>query len=140
MSQTTQSQKKNLREKNKPDLQRIIASSTSSVVRELLSGVVERGTARKVKIPGYKLGGKTGTADKPNPELGGYYSDRVIASFVAIFPVDDPEYAMLVMLDEPSIDINGTVTRTASATAVPVARSILMRIMPLLNIIPNNQP
>lgn len=138
--QTTQSQKKNLREKNKPDLQRIIASSTSSVVRELLSGVVERGTARKVKIPGYKLGGKTGTADKPNPELGGYYSDRVIASFVAIFPVDDPEYAMLVMLDEPSIDINGTVTRTASATAVPVARSILMRIMPLLNIIPNNQP
>ena len=52
------------------------------------------------EVPGYEVGGKTGTADKPKPQ-GGYYDDKVIATFAAVFPANDPKYVLVVTLDEP---------------------------------------
>jgi hypothetical protein len=66
----------------------------------MLRKVVTEGTASLGEVPGYAVGGKTGTADKPTPR-GGYYEDKVIATFAAVFPVHAPRYVLVVTLDEP---------------------------------------
>jgi cell division protein FtsI (penicillin-binding protein 3) len=97
--------------------------------------VVERGTGRRTNLPGYEVGGKTGTADKVRPE-GGYYTDRVIASFASIFPTSDPKYALVIALDE-AVDRSGPrPIREASRTAVPVTAAAIERIAPLLGLRP----
>jgi cell division protein FtsI (penicillin-binding protein 3) len=66
------------------------------------------------------VGAKTGTADKPNPR-GGYYKDKVIATFAAVFPSYDPKYVLVVTLDEPVETSGSEPRRTAGWTAAPVA-------------------
>ena len=109
--------------------------------REMLYQVVHHkdGTASFGKVNGYKVGGKTGTADKPKPR-GGYYKDKVIATFAAMFPTDDPKYVLVVTLDEPSTFILGEERRTAGWTAVPVAAEMITRIAPLLDLRPEVEP
>ena len=67
----------------------------------MLRQVVTDGTASFAEVPGYAVAGKTGTADKPKPR-GGYYEDKVIATFASMFPAHDPKYVLIVTLDEPS--------------------------------------
>ncbi len=115
--------------------ERIISEETSAIVRDMLRKVVVRGTASLGEVEGYAVGGKTGTADKPKP-TGGYYDDRVIATFASVFPSDDPAYVLIVTLDEPVDTTGEEARRTAGWTAVPVAAEIIRRAAPLLGLAP----
>ena len=119
--------------------ERVIAPETSAELRKMLRGVVVRGTATLGEVEGYYVGGKTGSADKPNPK-GGYYSDRVVATFASIFPAHDPKYVLVVTLDEAAETSGATPRRTAGWTAVPVAAEIIRRIAPLLGMRPDVEP
>lgn len=114
---------------------RIVSERTSARMRSMLREVVTRGTATFAEVPGYAVAGKTGTADKPKP-TGGYYEDKVIATFAGIFPADAPEYVLVVMLDEPVETSGEEARRTAGWTAVPVASEMIARIAPLLGLRP----
>ncbi len=114
---------------------RVMSEQTSRQAREMLHQVVERGTASFMKGTGYMVGGKTGTADKPKPR-GGYHKDKVIATFASAFPMNDPQYVLIVTLDEPSENSGKKPRRTAGWTAVPVAAEIVKRTAPLLGLRP----
>jgi cell division protein FtsI (penicillin-binding protein 3) len=101
----------------------------------MLRRVVTNGTASMAKMDEYAIGGKTGTADKPMPG-GGYFEDKVITTFAAVFPTEAPKYVLLVTLDEPIDRTGPEVRRTAGWTAVPVAAEIVRRSAPLLGLRP----
>jgi len=119
---------------------RVISPETSRQVREMLRDVVREGTATFGDVQGYAVGGKTGTADKPIPTGGGYYEDRVIATFASVFPSHDPKYVLVVTLDEPELATEVEPKRTAGWTAVPVSAEIITRIAPLLGLRPEIEP
>ncbi len=114
---------------------RVVSEEVSATARNMLRQVVTRGTATFGEVPGYKVGGKTGTADKPRPR-GGYYDDKVIATFAAVFPANDPKYVLVVTLDEPVETSGSKPRRTAGWTAVPVAAEVIRRTAPLLGLRP----
>ncbi|MCI5084952.1 MAG: penicillin-binding protein 2 [Rhodovulum sp.] len=123
----------------RPRGERVISEETSAAARDMLRQVVVRGTASFGEVEGYHVGGKTGTADKPKPN-GGYYEDKVIATFASVFPAHDPRYVLIVTLDEP-VETSGTEPRrTAGWTAVPVAAEIIRRTAPLLGLRPEIEP
>ena len=103
---------------------------------DMLRQVVVRGTASFGEVPGYEVAGKTGTADKPRERGGGYYDDKVIATFATVFPANDPKYVLIVTLDEPSENSGDEPRRTAGWTAVPVAAEMIRRVAPLLGLRP----
>ena len=116
--------------------EQIVSKNTSFIMMNMLRRVVSRGTGRKARIIGYDIGGKTGTAEKPNVKHGGYDRHRVIATFASVFPVSNPEYVMVVVIDEGEDKSSGYTLRTSSSTAVPASRKILERILPLLGLAP----
>jgi cell division protein FtsI (penicillin-binding protein 3) len=118
---------------------RIVSADTSRQAREMLRLVVSRGTASLGEVEGYRVGGKTGTADKAKPR-GGYYEDKVIATFASVFPADDPAYILVVTLDEPVETSGKEPRRTAGWTAVPVAAEVIRRVAPLLGLAPAVEP
>lgn len=115
---------------------RVVSEAVSAASREMLRQVVVRGTASFGEVPGYAVGGKTGTADKPRASGGGYYDDKVISTFASVFPADDPQYVLIVTLDEPSDNSGAEPRRTAGWTAVPVAAETIRRTAPLLGLRP----
>jgi len=119
---------------------RVFSEEASASMISMLRGVVadSEGTASLAEVPGYGVAGKTGSAEKPNPE-GGYYEDKLIASFASIFPYDDPQYVLVVSLDEPEITAAGEARRTAGWTAAPVASEIIIRVAPLLGLRPKSE-
>ncbi len=117
----------------------VVSENTSKQMREFLRQVVQRGTATLAEVPGYRVAGKTGTADKPKPQ-GGYYEDKVIATFAGVFPADDPKYVLVVTLDEPVETSGSEPRRTAGWTAVPVAAEVIRRAAPLLGLAPGVEP
>lgn len=119
--------------------ERVVSEETSVAARAMVRQVVVRGTATFGEVPGYRVGGKTGTADKPDPQ-GGYYKDKVITTFASLFPADDPEYVLVVTLDEPEDRSGPEPRRTAGWTAVPVAAEIIRRTAPLLGLRPEIAP
>lgn len=80
-------------------VRRVISEQTAEIERDLLESVVSQGTGRNGYIPGYRVGGKTGTAQKPGP--GGYQPGKYVASFMGIAPINNPEIVALVIIDEP---------------------------------------
>ena len=114
---------------------RVMSPEVSAAAMTMLRKVVTEGTASFGEVPGYDVAGKTGTADKPNPQ-GGYYDDKVIATFASVFPANDPKYVLVVTLDEPTETTGTEPRRTAGWTAVPVAAEMIRRIGPLLGIRP----
>ncbi|NNE78853.1 MAG: penicillin-binding protein 2 [Silicimonas sp.] len=118
---------------------RVVSENTSEQMRSFLRQVVQRGTATLGEVPGYHVAGKTGTADKPKPQ-GGYYDEKVIATFASVFPADDPKYVLVVTLDEPVETSGRKPRRTAGWTAVPVAAEIIRRAAPLLGLAPDIEP
>ena len=114
---------------------RVLSDATSRQAVEMLRQVVVRGTATFADVPGYEVAGKTGTADKPKPS-GGYYDDKVIATFAGTFPASDPQYVVVVSLDEPVETSGAEPRRTAGWTAVPVAAELIRRAGPLLGLRP----
>lgn len=118
---------------------RVISENAARDARMMLRKVVSGGTASFGEVPGYQVGGKTGTADKPRPR-GGYYKDKTLATFASIFPAHDPKYVLIVTLDEPSENSGDKPRRTAGWTAVPVAAEMIRRIAPLLGVRPTVEP
>jgi cell division protein FtsI (penicillin-binding protein 3) len=114
----------------------VMDPQSAAAARVMLRKVVTEGTASFGEVPGYHVGGKTGTADKPKERGGGYYEDKVIATFATIFPAHDPKYALVVTLDEPVETSGEKPRRTAGWTAVPVAAEMIGRIAPLLGLRP----
>ncbi|MFV1465976.1 MULTISPECIES: peptidoglycan D,D-transpeptidase FtsI family protein [unclassified Phaeobacter] len=128
-----------LRQKGPQLGHRVMSAEAARQARAMLRKVVTSGTASFGEVPGYQVGGKTGTADKPKPR-GGYYESKVIATFAAMFPAHDPKYVLVVTLDEPSVIAHGEERRTAGWTAVPVAGEMIGRIAPLLGLRPQVEP
>lgn len=112
--------------------ERVIDEEIADTVLGMMRQVVESGTGRRAEAIGYRVAGKTGTAEKPG--RGGYDRNRLISSFSAVFPYDDPQYVVLVMLDEP----HGTAATfnyaTGGWTAAPAAGEIISRIGPILGV------
>ncbi|MGR3514271.1 MAG: peptidoglycan D,D-transpeptidase FtsI family protein [Paracoccaceae bacterium] len=115
---------------------RILSANTSKQARDMLRKVVTQGTASLAEVEGYHVAGKTGTADKPKAQ-GGYYDDKVIATFASVFPANDPKYVLVVTLDEPVDTTGKEPRRTAGWTAVPVAAEVIRRVAPLLGLAPD---
>jgi cell division protein FtsI (penicillin-binding protein 3) len=121
--------------KNKPEGARVVREETSRNMRRLMRLVVDRGTGNKADVAGYRVGGKTGTAEKVRAG-GRYDEDAKIASFVAAFPVDDPQYVLLVMIDEPKGDKSTYGYATGGWISAPVAGRVISRMGPLYGIKP----
>ena len=118
---------------------RVMSERAAADARAMLRAVVTEGTASFAEVPGYQIGGKTGTADKPGPR-GGYLEDTVIATFASMFPAHDPKYVLIVTLDEPVETSGDKPRRTAGWTAVPVAAEMVRRVAPLLGLRPTVEP
>jgi len=113
---------------------RVIKTETSDKMRYLMRLNVEKGTATRANVPGYYVGGKTGTSEKV---IGGRYSKtKVLTSFTAILPADKPRYLLLIMLDEPQGLLETHGFSTSGWNAVPVGARVIERIAPLLGITP----
>lgn len=120
-----------------PKGDRIVREDVSAAARSMLRDVVAdpKGTASFAEVPGYRIGGKTGTADKPKP-TGGYYDHKTISTFASVYPADDPQYVLIVTLDE-AVETSGPIARrTAGWTAVPVAGEVIRRTAPLMGLRP----
>jgi cell division protein FtsI (penicillin-binding protein 3) len=119
--------------------EQVMRPETARAAIDMLRQVVVRGTASFGEVPGYEVAGKTGTADKPKPG-GGYYDDKVIATFASMFPASNPQYVLIVTLDEPEETSGTEPRRTAGWTAVPVAAEMIRRVAPLLGLRPDVAP
>ncbi len=114
--------------------QQIVKPSTSQSLRTLFRLNATEGTASKADVIGYRVGGKTGTAEKV---VGKRYSkDKRLAAFIGAFPMEKPRYAMLIMLDEPKPLPETYGFATSGWNAVPTAGKIIERIAPLLGVEP----
>jgi cell division protein FtsI (penicillin-binding protein 3) len=113
---------------------RIVQGPTSEKMRYLFRLNATEGSASKADVTGYRVGGKTGTAEKV--VNGRYSSEHRLASFIGAFPMDNPRYALLVMLDEPQALAETFGFATAGWNAVPTAGFVIERIAPLLGVAP----
>jgi cell division protein FtsI (penicillin-binding protein 3) len=113
---------------------RVVKPETSEKMRYLMRLNAEKGTASKANIAGYYIGGKTGTSEKV---VGGRYSKtKLLNSFTAVLPADNPRYLLLIMLDEPKATPETHGFATSGWNAVPVGGAVISRIAPLLGIEP----
>jgi cell division protein FtsI (penicillin-binding protein 3) len=113
---------------------RVIKPETSEKMRYLMRLNVEKGTASKANVPGYYIGGKTGTSEKVFN--GRYVKNRLLTSFTAIMPADKPRYILLIMLDEPQGSKETYGYATSGWNAVPVGGEVGERVAPLLDVKP----
>jgi cell division protein FtsI (penicillin-binding protein 3) len=114
---------------------RVFSEATSARMRQLLRLIVLDGTGRKAEAPGYRVGGKTGTAEAA--EAGGYARNRNVSTFAAAFPMDAPRYVVLVMMDSPQrVEANSFQT-TAAYTAAPVVSRVITRTGAMLGVLPD---
>jgi cell division protein FtsI (penicillin-binding protein 3) len=114
----------------------VFKASTSARMRQLLRMIVVDGTGRKADAPGYRIGGKTGSAEKPG--AGGYRRTSLVATFAAAFPMDRPRYVVIAMLDEPQGTTATSFQRTAAWNAAPIVGRVVPRIGPLLGVMPDD--
>jgi cell division protein FtsI (penicillin-binding protein 3) len=120
-----------------PPGERVMSAKTSDQMRKLMRLVVEYGTAKLAAAPGYMVGGKTGTAEK---NVGGHYVEKkLLSDFVGAFPMQDPKYAFLFLVDEPHPNKESHGYATAGWTVVPAASRIVQRIAPILGVAPVNE-
>jgi cell division protein FtsI (penicillin-binding protein 3) len=120
-----------------PQGRRVFSASTSARMRQLLRLIVMYGTGKTANAPGYRIGGKTGTAEKPE---GGRYSHNAnITTFAAAFPMDNPQYVVISMMDAPQGSSKFPGVRTAAYTSAPVVKQVVTRIGPMLGILPDER-
>jgi len=114
---------------------RVFSEETSYRMRALLRLVVMKGTGKKADAPGYRVGGKTGTAQKL---INGRYSQTInITSFAGVFPMDEPRYVIVAMLDEPKATPDTYGFTTAGWNVAPVVSGTISRIAPMLGVRPD---
>ncbi len=114
---------------------RVFKASTSARMNQLLRMIAVYGTGRKANAPGFRVGGKTGSAEKPG--AGGYRKSSVVATFASAFPMDHPRYVVVAMLDEPKGTAASSFQRTAAWNAAPIVGRLVPRIGPLLGVFPD---
>jgi cell division protein FtsI (penicillin-binding protein 3) len=117
-----------------PPGERVMSAKTSDQMRKLMRLVVEYGTAKLAAAPGYVVGGKTGTAEKN--VHGHYVEKKLLSDFVGAFPMHDPKYSFLLLVDEPHPNKDSHGFATAGWTVVPAASRIIRRIAPILGVQP----
>ncbi len=117
---------------------RVMSPQTSENMRRLMRLVVTNGTAKRADVPGYVVGGKTGTAEKIGPR-GGYLKNANVTSFVSAFPLHNPRYVVMVMLDEPKGLKETYGFATAGWNSAPTTGKIIARIGPILGIEPTDE-
>ena len=118
-----------------PRGRRVFKESTSSRMRQMLRMISLYGTGRSADAPGYRVGGKTGSAEKAG--VGGYNKTKLVSSFAAAFPMDAPRYVVVVLVDEPKGTIASSFQRTAAFTSAPIVRRLVPRIGPMLGVQPD---
>ena len=122
-----------LLKKETPDKgKKVMSTDTSKKMRELLRGVVVKGSGKRANVAGYEVAGKTGTAQKL--VNGRYIDKKVMTSFMATFPVSAPRYALFVMMDEPKASKETFGFATSGWNTVPTAGEIITAIAPQLNV------
>lgn len=109
---------------------RVVSEGTAFLMRQLLASVVENGTGGNASVPGYRVGGKTGTANKLGDD--GRYTDLTNASFVGMAPIDDPQVVIAVVIDSPSFEF-----RTGGLAAAPVFAEIMEHALHSLGVSPD---
>ena len=115
---------------------RVWQASTSARMRQLLRTIVVDGAGRQANAAGFRVGGKTGSAEKPGG--GGYHKNSLITTFAAAFPMDHPRYVVVAMLDEPQGNAASSQQRTAAWNAAPIVGHMITRVGPLLGILPDS--
>ncbi|AUX69279.1 peptidoglycan glycosyltransferase [Porphyrobacter sp. HT-58-2] len=121
--------------KDAPRGRRVFKESTSHRMRQMLRMISLYGTGKLADAPGYRVGGKTGSAEKAN--RGGYAKTSLVSSFAAAFPLDAPRYVVVIVLDEPKGTAASSFQRTAGYTAAPVVGKLVPRIGPMLGVQPD---
>ncbi|MCB2045029.1 MAG: penicillin-binding protein 2 [Novosphingobium sp.] len=115
---------------------RVFKASTSARMNQLLRMIAVYGTGRNADAPGFRVGGKTGSAEKPG--AGGYRRSTLVSTFAAAFPMDRPRYVVIAMLDEPKGTAASSYQRTAAWNAAPIVGKVVPRIGPLLGVRPDD--
>ena len=113
-------------------IRKVLSTDTANRVKDILTGVVQRGTGRLAQIPGYKVAGKTGTAQKIGPD-GRYSHRKFVAVFIGFVPADDPAVAICVVVDEPRPYYFGGVV------CAPVFKRVAIQVLKYLQIRPQKE-
>ncbi|WP_256889332.1 peptidoglycan D,D-transpeptidase FtsI family protein [Acidomonas methanolica] len=121
-----------------PNGTRVLSEENSTLLRKMLRLDVTQGTGKTAEVPGYYVGGKTGTAEKIGPH-GGYLKHVNISAFTSIFPMNAPRYAVYVMLDAPHATPRTYGFTTAAWNAAPTVGKIISRIAPILGMFPDTK-
>ncbi len=116
--------------------QPLMKPGTSAIIRKLMRLVVTAGYGKSAAVPGYYVGGKTGTSEKVSPH-GGYEKHANVSAFVSVFPMNHPRYAVYMMLDDPKGNASTGFFSTAGMVAAPAAGRVIARIAPLLGLFPD---
>jgi len=106
-------------------IRRVTRPGVLDTLTDILVGVVEEGTGRRARIPGVRIAGKTGTTEKVDPKTGRYSKTKSITSFIGFFPADDPQYLIVVVINEPKKG------RFGGDVAAPVFRELALRLLHL---------
>lgn len=119
-----------------PAGRRVFSKEVSRTMQAMLRLVVTHGTGKLAEAPGYRVGGKTGTAEKPDG--GRYNRSALVTTFAAAFPMDNPKYVVVAMLDEPKGTADTYGFRGAGWTTAPVVSKVVTRIAPVLGVAPSD--
>ena len=114
-----------------PEQRRVISAATAMALRGMLEGVTLRGTAKQAQLDGYSAAGKTGTAQKIDPKTKSYSATKFVGSFVGFAPVNNPQVAIIVVIDEPAGAYHG------GDVAAPIFREVAEQILPTLGVMPD---
>lgn len=118
-----------------PKGRRVFKASTSARMNQLLRMIAVYGTGRNADAPGFRVGGKTGSAEKSG--AGGPLRTSLVSTFAAAFPMDRPRYVVIAMLDEPKGTAASSFQRTAAWNATPVVGRVIPRVGPMLGVVPD---
>ena len=113
------------------ELKQPISSANSALLRKYLTTAVQKGTGRKSQVPGYLTGGKTGTAEKINPQTGRRATGKYLVSFIGACPMDDPKVVIYVVVDEPNV-----AQQADSSYAQTLFREIATEVFPYMGLYP----
>lgn len=121
-----------LRPDEVPEGRRVFTAATSARMRQLLRMIVSAGTGRSADAKGFRVGGKTGSAEKP--QEGRYNKTSLVTTFASAFPMDNPRYVVVAIMDEATGQYG---LRTAAWTAAPVVKRVVERTGPMLGVMPD---
>ena len=116
------------------ELRQPVASQVSSLLRQYLTTAVQKGTGRKSQVPGYLTGGKTGTAEKIDPNTGRRATNKYLVSFIGACPMDDPQVVIYVVVDEPNVE-----NQADSTFAQTMFREIATELFPAMGLYPTEE-